>query len=100
MTRHCFERDCSAPATHRARVIVRAEKGERVDIMARITLPAVFCRQHATTDGLSARHAFPPEHLRRITRDLQRIFGGIPIDWDRSVVQFTHRWLAWLWSVQ
>jgi len=94
-SRRCFEPRCSRPGTHRIRVVVRAERGERVDIMARLLVPAVLCGAHATAEGLSADAVMPRDHRRKITRDLERRIG-CPIDWSRSVVEVRHRLLAWL----
>lgn len=96
--RTCFEAGCDRPGTHRIRVTVRAERGERIDIMARVVVPAVLCSEHATPDGLSADTVMPRDHRRSIQRDLESRLG-CPIDWDRSVVEVRHRMLAWLtWS--
>lgn len=94
-TRRCFEAGCSAPGTHRISVVVRAERGERVDILARVTVPAVLCGGHATAEGLPADAVMPRDHRRQVTRDLERRFN-VPIDWQRSVVEVRHRFTAWL----
>jgi hypothetical protein len=94
-SRRCFEHGCGAPGTHRISVVVRAEHGERVDILARLTVPAVLCSAHATADGLEADAVMPRDHRRQVQRDLERRFG-VPIDWQRSVVEVRHRFTAWL----
>lgn len=93
--RRCFEAGCSAPGTHRISIVVRAERGERVDVLARVTVPAVLCSDHATADGLPAIATLPRDHRRQLEHDLERRFG-VPIDWSRSVVEVRHRFLAWL----
>jgi hypothetical protein len=96
--RTCFESGCDRPGTHRIRVVVRAERGERVDIMAHLVVPAVLCSKHATPDGLTAAAVMPRDHRRSIQADLEARIG-CPVDWDRSVVEVRHRVLAWLtWS--
>jgi hypothetical protein len=94
-TRRCFEPGCGRVGTHRIRVVVRAERGERRDVMAHVVVPAVLCATHATADGLSADAVMPRDHRRQIARGLERRIG-CPIDWSRSVVEVRHRLLAWL----
>ncbi len=93
---HCFEAGCSAPGTHLIRVLLRAEEGERVDVLAAIAVPAVLCRAHARCEEpLLARDVLPRDHRRQLTKDLERK-TGVPVDWDRSVVEIRHRLVAWL----
>lgn len=93
---HCFEPGCEAPGTHRIRVRLRAEHGERVDLVASINVPAVLCRDHAhAEEPLLARDVLPRGDRRQLTADLERRLGA-PVDWDRSTVEVRHRFWAWL----
>lgn len=92
----CFEAGCEASGTYRIRVILRAEHGERVDIVASVIVPAVLCREHAhAEEPLLARDVLPRADRRRLTTDLERGLG-VPLSWDRSTVEIRHRFLAWL----
>lgn len=93
---HCFEAGCEAPGTHRIRVVLRAERGERVDVLASIVVPAVLCGAHAhAEEPLLPIDVLPRDHRRQLTKDLERK-TGVPVDWDRSAVEIRHRLWAWL----
>lgn len=90
----CGNPGCSGTAWWRVFLILRAEKGERVDMLARMPTPYRVCG--ACYRDLDPATAYPSRTWRRRVAKALLLKHGGRVDWNRTKLEREHVLAAWL----
>lgn len=90
----CCNPGCSGSAWWRVFLILRAEKGEGVDMLARMPTPYRVCG--GCFQALDPVTAFPDRALRRKVTKALLLKTGKRVDWIRTQTDREHVATAWL----